>query len=252
MSSLEGMHVYADTLSLPAHLRPYAREIAETGLWVFHHPVFITIFPVFTSLPIEEVISAKEELRLKELQAGRFSHYLFLTEKPYRLDALLELAQAGEFDSDPAAYWALVGRFWVDSDIDESHTVWSDLLQMDLPGRLQMTSETDRDVLSALPEQVQIWRGFAASSGDIAPEHALGGHSWSLSEDVARRFARSFAGPSGRPALARATLPKDRILALLLGRGEEEVVCFPADVQNVAVEAIRDNPDDEIIPLSDF
>ncbi len=198
------------------------------------------------------MIDAKEELRLRELEAGRYRHYLFLTEKSYRLDALLNLAEAGEFKGDPATYWSLVRTFSVDSDIDEADPVWSELLAIDIPKRQHMTSEKDRGVLAALPAQVQIWRGFGADCGDISPDDALGGHSWSLSKDVASRFARRFARPSGRPGLARATISKDNIIALLLERGEEEVVCLPEDIDEIEIMDIDQEAEDHFASIREL
>jgi hypothetical protein len=58
------------------------------------------------------------------------------------------------------------------------------------------------------------------------PRHT--GLSWTLCAEKAEWFARRF--PGGTPTVLTATVPAERVLGRFTRRGEDEVVCDPADV----------------------
>lgn len=83
----------------------------------------------------------------------------------------------------------------------------------------QMMNNEERNAFDALPDELTIYRGCY--------EINKWGASWSLNREVAEKFPHLTRYSSeGRPLLIKATIPKSRIAALKLGRGEEEIVTF--------------------------
>jgi hypothetical protein len=81
-----------------------------------------------------------------------------------------------------------------------------------------MTTD-ERAAFDALPETVEVWRG--------CHEANKWGLSWSLDKEVASRFPTlsRFRG-QGQPLLVRAKLRKSKIIAVKLGRDEQEIVAW--------------------------
>ena len=143
---------------------------------------------------------------------------LMLEDSYSRLPRLLEHT----FDL-PADDWLhLLGEWWENCDnigqyleeIRESVTYhWS------LTPIWQMMNAKENAAFDALPDVLIIYRGCY----DINKW----GASWSLNREVAERFPHlTRYSNEGRPLLIKATIPKSRVAALKLGRGEQEVVTF--------------------------
>jgi hypothetical protein len=94
------------------------------------------------------------------------------------------------------------------------------------PVRLMMTAE-ENAAYDALPEVVTIYRGCDAGSA------SLPGICWSLNKDVANRFPFLTRFRAKNPAILTASVQKHWILAVKLGRSEEEIITFPAEVKMV-------------------
>jgi hypothetical protein len=62
---------------------------------------------------------------------------------------------------------------------------------------------------------------------------AVEGLSWSLNKKVANWFAFYPLTQAEEPTLMTARVEKNFIMAIKLGRGEEEIITFGADVQRV-------------------
>lgn len=83
----------------------------------------------------------------------------------------------------------------------------------------QMMDAKEIAAFDALPDVLTIYRGCY--------EINKWGASWSLNRDVAEKFPHlTRYSNEGRPLLIKATIPKNRVAALKLGRGEEEIVTF--------------------------
>lgn len=123
---------------------------------------------------------------------------------------------------DDEGYWGALGGLWTDSEnIFEFEALWLRLLTD--PRRqgtraLMMTVE-ERTHLDGLPSRITVYRGYSRPGrGD--------GMSWSLSREVAQRFARRFTeGTRGK--IARREVDKQEVLAYFAGRGEQEIVLSP-------------------------
>jgi len=141
-----------------------------------------------------------------------------LHERPYRIHAFAGLA--GQLDDTD--YWEHLGRLWTDSEnIFEAEALWLRLLNdaSRRPGRALMMTAEERGVLDSLPPRITVYRGYSHPGRG-------NGMSWSLSREVARRFAFRFT-VDGQGRIARREVGKDQVIAYFAGRGEQEIVLAP-------------------------
>ncbi|MDT7818293.1 MAG: hypothetical protein QOJ42_8209 [Acidobacteriaceae bacterium] len=92
------------------------------------------------------------------------------------------------------------------------------------PVRTMMTPE-ENAAYDALPDILTAHRGCDAGW--------LDGLSWSLNKKVANWFAFYPLTQAEEPTLVTARVEKKFVMAIKLGRGEEEIITFGADVQRV-------------------
>jgi hypothetical protein len=119
--------------------------------------------------------------------------------------------------------WSAVDNLWE----------WRAELQLLLPARtcLLMMDHDERERWRELPDVVTIYRGCSSVNSD--------GVSWSLDRSVAVRFPNlmRYRPPEGcPPQLVTAVVPRSRIVAVELGREEDEVITCHA--RPVAMAAI--------------
>lgn len=103
------------------------------------------------------------------------------------------------------------------------------------PVRLMMTDD-ENAAYDALPEVVTIYRGCEANSA------SLPGICWSLNKDVANLHPFLSRFQAKKPTVLTACVPKHWILAVKLGRREEEIITFAAEVKTIR-PADRDRAD---------
>jgi hypothetical protein len=149
--------------------------------------------------------------------------YLFLHERPWRSDALLEI----QSQLSDAEYWELVGCIWQDAEAAyHNRHLWR-RIWTGRPNPQAAMPDEDRCAFAMLPHLVTIWRGTKTKA-------AVKGFSWTLNENTARWFAWR-AHSRTRPYLARAEIEKRHILAFLSERNECEAVLLPDTVQRHAL-----------------
>lgn len=138
-----------------------------------------------------------------------------------RLPDLIELA----WQVDWADWLTLLGEEWsccdniaqcVDVLLEE--TPLADVVEQPAALRHWLMTEAERAALAALPEVVTLWRGCY--------RHNKWGLSWSLDREVAARFpfTHRYRHEGEQALLVKATVRRDDILALKLGRNEAEVI----------------------------
>ncbi len=155
-----------------------------------------------------------------------WSTYVFLYEKPYRLDALLAAAKYGLKDK-PSAFWKLLGSVWIGTENAHQHPIkWRQLWKEAIEGRQACMSEEDLRIFDSLPEQIQVWRGTSHKRG-------LAGLSWTLDERIAVGFARRFCSESRVPLLAKGMVEKSDVLAYFGERDEQEIVSMKVWISSV-------------------
>lgn len=248
-----GMMIYPDTASLPEELQCYVRD-AGAGLRVFHHPFCIQILPIGLPDRIEAHLSARLAEAEDALRKEGVEAYLWRLEKPYRLNALHDAVQAGSFDDDPKAYWKLLGRIWMDSDIEEDAGVWGALLAVELPGKYAMTEPGARKRLAEKGEVLRVYRGVQAPDEIEARNETFSGYSWTLDRGVAVKFANRMIAAPDLAWVAQADVPAMQVQAYLTGRGEEEVVIAPEDIDDIDDVLLlpAEEVADDYCPLNDL
>jgi len=186
---------------------------------VIKHPLLFAVpyAPVMNAM-INEAFRAKKAAVAEAKTTGRWDRYLWLHERPYRVHAFSRIA--GQLDD--GTYWEQLGQLWTDSEnIFEAEALWRRLLRE--PSRiasreLMMTVE-EREYLDGLPDHITVYRGYSHPGRN-------NGMSWSLSRDVAHRFAFRFT--SDTPGkVVRREITKDEVIAYFEGRGEQEIVLAP-------------------------
>lgn len=168
----------------------------------------------------------KTEALKKAIAADNWHSYIFLHERPYRVDALDEVLNTHQIN-DPEVVWPLIASAWIDSEnIYQNLQQWMDIWDLDIPKRSEhIHDENDLKALANLPEVIPIYRG-------IAHKDAVEGMSWTTDKDKAIWFAQRFSGGKDRvPYLVTAKVKKSNVIAHFLGRNESEIVAFPWEVE---------------------
>ena len=151
---------------------------------------------------------AEIKIALKEKAWNRF---VFLHERPYRLNAFLEIQD----QLKDTEYWRLLADTWIDTENAwQNRAKWRKLFDSERRFSNYLMSETEDNAMRSLPEKVTIYRGSSY--------HNEKGLSWTLSKEKAEFFAQRFSTRRGK--VYEQEVSKDQILALFFGRGESEVI----------------------------
>jgi hypothetical protein len=167
------------------------------------------------------VLCWKRQHTAEALADKQWHTFIFLHERPWRLEALLELTEL----VDDTTYWGLVGDVWSDSEnIHENFDEWDELLRYPRPGREAMMDDEERAALADMDDVITVYRGFEQ---DLNEE----GWSWTTDRRKAAWFARRFAQEDDCPSVLVGEVNKGAVLAYLMGRGESEVIVAPEAVR---------------------
>lgn len=221
-----------DYRQLMETLKPWETLHPDLAEWIVDSPfgkslkhplVFEVIYaPGMQDGMLNERYEQKRDACACYLAEGNYSGFVWMHERPYRLDALLQVAEEIE---DDAEFWELVGSIWVDTEnLWQNYDEWHDVLHAERGDRTAMMDDDERAALAALPDEVTIWRGYNADDED--DERHIG-FSWSLRRDCAEWFAERFASHRGRARVLCARVRKADVVALFTGRGEDEIVVLP-------------------------
>jgi hypothetical protein len=190
----------------------------ESRFPIIRHPLVQELFP------INGLVNQKYEEKQKHLQeaieAEDWHTVVFLHERPYRCDALIDYVVGRDGHTDevlPVQHMSeevreLVADVWRDSENIEQHIDdWNQMIAGWEPGDAPMFID-EPGKYDLLPEHVTVWRG------DVAD----GRWSWSLDKKVALFFARRW---NANVPLLSGIVRKDCIFGYLTGRSENEVMC---------------------------
>jgi len=206
---LEYAKVMASTEELHPDLQPYLEEGA-IGLQLRHPLVYLV--PLWGNGHANALYEHKVKGVKDALANNKYSSYIFLHERPYRLDAFT-LIQSKLSDTQ---YWSLLSDIWTDTENQwQGLNKWKQLLSSNRPSRHYLMNEEEFNLLQSLPDEVTIYRGCQAGINE-------NGLSWSLNKKKAEFFANRF-GKEG--IILERKIPKSNIIAFLNGRGEFEVIC---------------------------
>lgn len=230
--------------SLDPELVPYYDSTTNS----VRHPLVYQLYgcrPGVANYVLEQKRKAIERAIAKK----DWHSYVFLHERPYRADALVELlhgpdGQVGvSTDLTVADLARLVASVWTDQEnfwqnIEQWQEIWGALQSTYIPSgktvvpawvRQFMLNEEDAQTFAALPEEITIYRGATRGLNDF-------GWSWTTDHAQAVWFARRWAIRGDREqesVVVHGTVAKEKVIVYFDAdhRGEREIVVDPDDVQ---------------------
>jgi hypothetical protein len=209
----------------PLHPDLAARVIerhGHTGIYheLIHEPFHVPALNKHSNRMYEHKLKALAEA----IAAGDWSSFIFMHERPYRLDALMKVLYEHGV-TDGTVVWPLVSDAWADSEnVFQNFDAWRELWSLPVPHRALTMTDDELAALAALPNEIQVYRG-------VRHRKAVKGLSWTTDRDKAQWFAKRFSG--GTPRLVSGVVKKSDVLAHLLGRNESEIVVLPEHVQKL-------------------
>lgn len=200
-------------------LAPYVED-CSFGKCLRHPLVYGLFYTPQMNAMYNEQYKAKTEYIQRSLKEKNFSSYIWMHERPYRLEKFTEIAD----DLSDTEYWELLGSIWSDSENLWQYAPWlRHLLNSPRPGRENMMDDSEREFLKTLPDEFVVYRGHQVVNRL--------GYSWTLSYYRAKWFAQRFE--KKKVGVVAGTVKKKDVVAVLLGRNEFEIVCHPQHLQDV-------------------
>jgi len=205
----------------PLHpdLVPYLTENA-LGMTMIAHPLVHDLLPI--NGHANRAYASKQAALAKAKAAQEWHTVVFLHERPYRCDALIDYVLGRHEDETPfslasyrntAAFEAVsatVADVWTDSENIHQHVEdWLAITQGHVPGEPLLMG--DQPAFDLLPDRIEVWRG------DLND----GGWSWSTSRKVGEFFTRYLGGDH---ELLHGFVDKRYVFGYLTSRSEFEVM----------------------------
>jgi hypothetical protein len=145
----------------------------------------------------------KKRRRAELLAANDFEGYVFLTERPYRLNALLDIIGDNKCNAERLAN--LIMQVWADSESPSTNIkIWRKIFSDMKNCRVFQESK------NSLPERFKVWRGGTAK-----------GISWTTDEKVAHWFAKRL---NKNDAVHCREITRDNAVCYVGDRGEKEII----------------------------
>ncbi len=202
-------------------LKPF-EYTGPLGLGVYH-PLLIEMFYNPEHCALLNLRYREKKRAVAEARAERkWSSYIWLHERPYRIRALLDAMRSGMKDPHE-----LIASVWIDSENIWQHKSEWLLIWKDLANPHLVMDANERTVFDYMPETLTIFRGIRHRT------HWLKGLSWTRDKERAVWFAHRLATKKNRPVVVEAKVNKADVLAFFNGRNEEEIVVLPRKVEIV-------------------
>jgi hypothetical protein len=165
---------------------------------------------------LNALLVQKQKAVSEAMGNNKWSEYIFLHERPWRVHAFLEIQD----NMNDKQYWPLLREIWIDSEnIYPNRIDWWELLTSTRLKENLFMNAAERSAFSKLPEEIEVYRGTTEEE----KESSYLGFSWTLDKGRAAWFATRFQRQGG-PVLATAIVSKEDCVGLLLSRNEDEIV----------------------------
>lgn len=182
---------------------------------LFYHPGMNAMYNSQYQAKLKYIAEAEEK--------KNWSSYIWMHERPYRLEKFSEI----ESELSDQEYWELLGSIWSDSEnLWQYGSILGWLINKNRSGRESMMDEHEKKLLAKLPDEFTIYRGHQT-------KNRLG-YSWTLSYWRAKWFANRFQQKG--QGVVKATVKKEHVIAVLLGRNEFEIVALP---KHLKIDTVR-------------
>jgi len=212
MSQQEKLLQHLMEIIEPLHpdLIPYFEADGALGAQV-RHPLVYQV-PLWSNGSANAYYLQKKKDLEKAIAEKNFNQIIYLHERPYRLQAFIQIAP----QLSDTKYWSILSGIWTDTENQwQNLEQWKELLSANRSSRHYLMDESEVQLLNSLPEFVKIYRGCVKGLNED-------GLSWTLDKAKAEFFANRF---SKEGIILEREIPKSEIIAVLLGRGESEVIC---------------------------
>lgn len=199
---------------------------------VLHHPLIVQVpyLPALNKMINQQYKHKKTSIQ-KYLENGEWSGYIFMHERPYRMDAFRDIRD----DLSGEEYWSTLKDIFIDSEnISQNYDDWDELLNCERSGKEYFMDDDDRKSFDALPDKLTIYRGFKDKNSE-------NGFSWTLNLKKAIWFADRFNDDGSY--VAKATVSKKDIIGYTDSRNEDEVIVVP---EKINILKIVDSSDTNI------
>jgi hypothetical protein len=149
--------------------------------------------------------------------------YVFLHERPYRLEAMQNLFFQGVDWGSKENFWKLVASVWVDSEnIWQNIEAWSEIFGFYGDEARAMMNEEELAEFQQLPMEFTVYRGTTRNE----ETEETGALSWTLDRDIAVWFSKRFS-KAGK--VLERKVRKEDVVALITRRSEKEIILFPPE-----------------------
>ena len=176
--------------------------------------------PLVYSVPHSNMMNAllnfqykiRQEEMLKKLAEEDWEGYVFIHEKPFRLNAFLIIADSIQSDG---RYWELLGEIWVNSEnIWQMIREWRGCLKSKRLNQHLFMRPEDLETFKNLPEELTVYRGYGLEAN-------MRGMSYTLSLEKAIWFAQRFGAQGG---VFKKQIKKVDAFAYMNSRNEQEII----------------------------
>lgn len=207
---------------------------------IIRHPLVHQIFYMKAMNHIyNKTYEAKVEALKKAAKQKRWSTFVFLHEKPYRLETFWDLVENNKLTNQD--FNRVFRQVITDSEnIFQFHDIIRNIIDSGRLNRKLMLTNDEKTLLRRLPDEVRVFRGY--QSGDDYDNQY--GFSWTLSLNIARWFANRYSKPRMASCVVKGIIAKQDILGVFLNRGELEVFVDPYKVRgHVEADTKKDRPE---------
>lgn len=188
-------------------------EVHETFGPMLKHPLVFSLFGIRPGLANKQYEHKVQALKQAK-EEKRWHTAVYLYERPYRLDALLGIAE----NLNNEEYWELVADVWIDSEnIWQNLDEWREVLLDERPSRHCMMDEEEQTAFAALPDEIEIYRGCNLGVNED-------GMSWTTDRSRAEWFAKRFEREDFEAIVIVAKVKKEDVIAYFTGRNESEIL----------------------------
>lgn len=206
------------------------------GLGIKHPLVFSIAHSAMQNAHVNKMLAYKKKALAKALEKRDWNTYVYLHERPYRMDAFIELVGMDVMTS--REYWTVLGSIWTDTEnMWQSEEDWQYFLENGPAGHLAMMDEDERALFYQLPDEFTVYRGFQIDG-------RWESMSWTTDKSIAEFFAKRLLHPDETPYIAEGKVKKEHVIALFQGRGESEIVVLPDNVFDISIDELEGNDED--------
>jgi hypothetical protein len=174
---------------------------------------------------LQQHFDAVAALPTHNLSIDEAISYVFSHDSQSRMGAVLDLRDQMSYSK----WLTVLGEAWTECDNIRDYSASLRRLLGTTGPLLPMMNAEDRTGYKDLPDRVTVYRGCS--------ETHMRGASWSLDQQVARKFPFLAGYRVSYPVLVTATVRKEHVLAVFLAREEQEIVSFKA--RRVSVERLE-------------